>query len=230
MDKRLSRSDRAFAQRASNDERQAAQLPGNACLNQNSAGAMICLCPGDLSVFWAHFAQSALRDDQGRPLLFFHGARPTQGHQAIESFALPSLHDGIYFTPDPQYAGAFTCPLFDDALGHGAIYPAYLNIQNPYVVTAEYESQDWSDFVNRGLSRARLEASGFDGAVLKEPDGTIDQVIVFSSAQIISSLSPISSLMPQTKPDLHQARALEQYLYGANDKQRLESKRERQRC
>ncbi|MGZ8317515.1 MAG: PLxRFG domain-containing protein [Telluria sp.] len=130
------------------------------------------------------FGNSKVVDEQGRPLVVYHGARPGTD---IEAFKVWS-HEGAYFTPDPGYAAAFTEDLFDEHGGTpGAMYPAYLSIQKPYMVVAEDQSDEWLQFIDRGLDREELIARGYDGAILRhKPTGEIDQVIAFHPEQVKS--------------------------------------------
>jgi hypothetical protein len=132
------------------------------------------------------FGESKVVDETGAPLLVYHGTRPGNN---ITAFETPNATDGVYFTPDPSYAQAFTEELFGDSGARGAMYPAYLSVKNPYIVRVEdIASDEAQNFLNRGLNRAELQAQGYDGAMLyvgKE----LDQVIVFDPAQIKSQFN-----------------------------------------
>lgn len=132
--------------------------------------------------FKAWFANSAIALG-GAPRIVYHGTRP--GNDFTEFWV--SGQDGAYFTPDLNYAEAYTIDLFgDDA--PGAIYPVYLSIQRPYTVSVDDGSAEWRAFVERGLNKAKLIEQGFDGAVLVHaPSGEIDQIIAFHPWQIKSA-------------------------------------------
>ncbi len=137
------------------------------------------------SNFHHWFTNSQIVTAAGEPLTVYHGTRPGND---IRHFILPT-HDGVYFTLDPGYAEGFTCELFSDSGAAGAIYPVYLCVRNPVVVAAEAGSDAWEHFIGRGFSRAELAKLGFDGAVLRTPDGEIDQVMIIRPGQVWSAIS-----------------------------------------
>lgn len=157
------------------------------------------------------FAGSALADDQGRPLVLYHGARPGMD---ITEFRLNHETDGIYFTPDPLYAEGFTNELFSDEPTTGAILPVYLSIKNPLIVRAEDGDDDWLSFVDRGLNRQELIAKGYDGAILIEGStGIIDQVQAYYPHQIKSAIGNAGTFSPET-PDIRFSRNDPRYLFA----------------
>jgi len=122
--------------------------------------------------------------DTGEPLVVYHGTRPGNDFSVFEA---PSSRDGIYFTPDAEYASAFTEELFGNSGAAGAIYPSYLSVQNPYIVRSDdIESDEAQSFLYRGLDRSELEKQGYDGAMLYL-DGELDQIIAFKPEQIKSA-------------------------------------------
>lgn len=150
----------------------------------------------------AWFDQSKIVDSNGMPLVVYHGARPGVD---ISQFRARHDTDGIYFTPDPQYAEAFTLELFTDTGSTGAIHPVYLNIRNPYVVETEDGSAEWASFVDRGLNRIDLKSRGYDGAILRLKGGDIDQIIAFEPEQIKSALGNRGTYDP-ANPDIRFSR------------------------
>lgn len=132
--------------------------------------------------FKAWFGDSKVVNAKGEPLVMLHGTRPGNDITAFDE----SDYDGIYFTPDSKYAEAFTEDLFDDSGEKGAIYPVYLSIQNPYVVRTTWGSDEAEGFLYRELDRRKLEADGYDGAMLYI-DGELDQAQAFRSSQIKSA-------------------------------------------
>jgi GGDEF domain-containing protein len=125
----------------------------------------------------------AIADEQGRPLVMYHGSRP--GPQ-IDQFA---TRNGAYFTPDPGYAEAFADGLFADEGTAGAMYPVFLTAQNPLIVRAMDGSDAWLNFVERGLDVEAMRAQGQDAAILIDAaTGEIDQVFVLSPGQIHTAI------------------------------------------
>jgi hypothetical protein len=136
----------------------------------------------DTKEFKAWFDKSKVVNAKGEPLVMYHGTRPGNDITEFDE----SDADGIYFTPDPDYAKSFTEDLFDGSGERGAIYPAYLSLQNPYVVRTSMGTDEAENFLYRGLDRRKLEADGHDGAMLYI-DGDLDQAMVFNPAQIKSA-------------------------------------------
>lgn len=167
----------------------------------------------DSTAFHDWFAGSTLTEDGqpgGVPMVFYHGTRPGVD---FEVFQRGSAHDGIYFTPDPDYADGFTSNLFDVDPGRvggaglaGQIMPVYLRVERPYVVEAAEDSPEWESFVYRGLDCSVLAAQGYDAAVLKVVGtGEIDQVIVFDSLQVKSAIGNTGAFDPRSPSILNQA-------------------------
>lgn len=131
--------------------------------------------------FKAWFRQSKVVDAEGKPLVVYHGARPGSDIKVFEA----RKGDGIYFTPDTSYAESYTSELFGDTGAAGAIYPAYVSLQNPLIVSGAWGSPEVEAFLNRGLDAEALKAQGYDGAMLYI-DGQLDQLMAFSPEQIKS--------------------------------------------
>lgn len=158
---------------------------GQAQAKPTDGGVAFSVAPAtETAAFKKWFGDSKVVDADGKPLVVYHGARPGV---SIENFKARHETDGIYFTPDASYAESYTEDLFSDEDAKGAIYPVYLSIQKPYIVEAAYGSDEWNSFVDRGINRVELKRRGFDGAILREPDGTIDQIIAFHPEQIKSA-------------------------------------------
>lgn len=162
-------------------------------IDDNSTG--LTTAPATLQAF----AQSQVRDEQGRLIRLFHGTRPGND---IHHFRLPGKSDGIYFTPDPDYAESFTLDLFGEHEdGQGPVYPVYANIKNPYVVKTTDGSDEFYAFVYRSLDRADLMAKGYDGAMLYVDGFGLDQVIAFDPDQIGWAIGSDIPLLPRPMLD-----------------------------
>ena len=144
------------------------------------------------------FGNSKVVNDQGNPLVVYHGTRPGND---ITQFRIPNDRDGIYFTPDAFYADGFTNDLRGDASQAGPIYPVYLSVKKPYVVHAgDIDNDAAQSFLYRGLNRTELQSQGYDGAMLYL-DGELDQVIVFDRTQIKSTTAN-NGLFDPENPDI----------------------------
>lgn len=140
----------------------------------------------DTAAFKKWFYGSKVVDESGEPMVLYNGARPGND---IGAFEMPvGGHDGIYFTPDPEYAESFAVDLSGENGAAGAMYPVYLNIKNPFIVEAEDGSAEFENFVYRGLDIQELSEQGYDGAILKVHGFGIDQVIAFDPKQIKSAI------------------------------------------
>ena len=140
---------------------------------------------GFVENFRKWFGDSKVVDKNGDPLVVYHGTRPGND---ITAFKRYSEKDGIYFTPDAQYAEGFVNDIRNGTSNQGAIYPVFLSIKKPYEVTAHIDSKEWNSFVDRGLNREELKKQGYDGAILRDSaTGEIDQIIAFEPEQIKSA-------------------------------------------
>jgi hypothetical protein len=153
----------------------------------------------DTKEFKAWFDKSKVVNAKGEPLVMYHGTRPGNDITEFDE----SDADGIYFTPDPNYAKSFTEDLFDDSGERGAIYPAYLSLQNPYVVRTSMGTDEAESFLYRGLDRRELEGDGHDGAMLYI-DGDLDQAMVFKPEQIKSATGN-EGAFDATNPDIRKS-------------------------
>lgn len=147
----------------------------------NSNGQRIAQTEEGLRNFWAWFGGSKVVDDQGRPLVVYHGTRPGND---IAVFRV-RRNDGAYFTPDAGYANGYTSGLFNDSAAAGSVYPVYVSLQNPLIVRGAWESDEVQAFLDRGLSADELKVQGYDGAMLYI-DGELDQLMAFEPTQIKS--------------------------------------------
>ncbi len=93
----------------------------------NSAGNPIHSTEAGIRNFWAWFGDSKIVDEQGRPLVVYHGSRSTEAlTEFVVSQSEPSdtrlkrTKDGAYFTRNPDKAAVY-------AGQDGSTYPVYLN-------------------------------------------------------------------------------------------------------
>ncbi len=144
------------------------------------------------------FGDSKVVDAEGKPLVVYHGTRPTDEAEGFDVFDVGAA--GSYFTPDPAYAAAFTDDTFDEFEGaRGPILPVYLSIKNPLIVKARDDSEEWQDFVSFGIDRAEILRGGYDGAMLVDADtGVIDQIIAVRPNQIKSAIGNTGAFDPAT--------------------------------
>lgn len=97
------------------------------------------------AAFKKWFGDSKVVDEQGSPLVMFHGTSASQDGQAFSMFDTYASNYGLmgmggYFTADPDVASSYT------SKGKGAtptVYPAYLTIKNPLDMDAEAPVDAW---------------------------------------------------------------------------------------
>jgi len=143
--------------------------------------------------FKAWFEGSKVVDKQGAPVVMYHG-RP-RGWE--ESGFTPNDSKGVYFTSDPGYASNYAVefrakdrhPEFSDIDLTGSVFPVYLSIKNPLEIDAADESAV-EKYQNYGYSPKELKEQGYDGVLLRWPDGEVEAT-AFSKLQIKSKFDPL---------------------------------------
>ena len=155
----------------------------------NAGGKPLATTDAEIRAFWRWFGSSNVVDSDGRPLVVYHGTRPGND---IKKFRMPGNGvDGIYFTPDVNYAEGFTIDVFGDTDSAGAIYPVYLSVKKPFIVKTTDGSPDFEKFVYRGYNIQGLKNQGYDGAILEVDGLGLDQVISFDPKQIRSAIGNV---------------------------------------
>ncbi|HUW67262.1 MAG TPA: hypothetical protein VMW20_04350, partial [Candidatus Nanoarchaeia archaeon] len=156
----------------------------------------------DSQAFKKWFGDSKVVDENGAPLVVYHGTlrEPFNVFNPKDSGTkLGSL--GSYFTTDTSvadfYAGA-SDSLFDDIEG-GSVYPVYLSIKKPLTITAkEYENVVIGDDKNRNNFikniKSRIEKGNYDGIKIEGDyeatsltDLDYDQYVALEPTQIKSA-------------------------------------------
>ena len=153
----------------------------------NSNGQPLAQTEEGVRAFWDWFGDSKVVDEQGRPLVVYHG---TAADFDIFKNSPSTRHGhgrqmpGIYLTPDPSIAEAYarTAANARDAsteINGAAILPLYVKMENP----ARFA--DPEDFANANV--VEIKKHGYDGAVRFAPnDGRLLEIVVFDPTQIKS--------------------------------------------
>lgn len=156
------------------------------------------------------FGDSKVTDERGKPLVVYHGSENpnfTEFDTSGESSKTASKRigtKGAYFTKKPMFSDAYAGP-------QGAVYPVYLSIKNPLVVTGEgiattgvrgllnrlvygkdkVELESSLDRLRKGATQyitdediALLKAAGYDGII----NDAGSEIIVFEPTQIKSAV------------------------------------------
>ena len=153
----------------------------------NSNGQPLAQTEEGVRAFWEWFGDSKVVDEQGRPLVVYHG---TAADFDIFKNSPSTRHGhgrqmpGIYLTPDPSIAEAYarTAANARDAsteINGAAILPLFVKMENP----ARFA--DPEDFANANV--VEIKKHGYDGAVRFAPnDGRLLEIVVFDPTQVKS--------------------------------------------
>ncbi len=187
------------------------EVDGVARPTTNSDGKPIAQNLASIRNFWRWFGDSKVVDDQGRPLVVYHGT-----DQNFEVFDLnkfgrtdPGFYGkGIYLTSDQGAASAYST--YDSLLdktqqSYGAnVMPLYASIKNPYIwPTSKREplpqNQSKEEFTQSLIDQ------GYDGVLVPiNPDFLEDpknapffETVVFDSTQIKSATGNVGTFDPQ---------------------------------
>jgi hypothetical protein len=163
------------------------------------------------------FGDSKVVDAEGKPLVVYHGTvRGDVGFQQRER--------GTYFTSSPDVANGYTSGTFLRGGREGAVYPAYLSMQDPLVIDAmgkrndniPFPGQEWRPKVFGNLPpnavsveeafRRAIEA-GHDGLIVRNVVDTNDtlargksDVFAVKSPTQIAKLGPAFDKDGKIKP------------------------------
>lgn len=117
--------------------------------------------------FWRRFKDSKVVDDTGAPQVVYHGTGKT-----FNKFSFKDAGQKIiWFTSDRSSIERGEV----GAAGNGKVMEMYADLKNP---------ASWDQYEKLGLSE--LEARGYDGAILKNADGSFDG-FAFKSSQLKSA-------------------------------------------
>lgn len=152
------------------------------------------------------FGESKVADDQGNPLVVYHGT----GAEFIEfdiNRSGQNYHEGehaFFFTDRKQSADNYA-ELHAGENGTPRTISAYLNIKNPYIESAvDY----WGavEKYDSGIAATvfSLQASGHDGVIIKSPSGSL--YVAFDASQIKFAIDSFTqSIEPELAPTVNGA-------------------------
>ena len=155
----------------------------------------------DTPEFRAWFGSSVVTDEQGEPLVVYHG---TSKDVDFKSFRVGMR--GAWFTESPELAGSYAKandsqdlkfewdPESGRLVGRevntaSRIFPVYLRIEDPAQLTPEEQAQFKSVENYAALQRelfSKYKARGHDGIFIRSEDGKHDVWVVFDPKQIKS--------------------------------------------
>jgi hypothetical protein len=95
--------------------------------------------------FLSWFNGSKVVDENGKPLVMYHGTSRTQAGEAFDTFDTYASNYGLmgmggYFTADPEIASRYTKK---GGGGAATVYPVYLSIQKPLDMEAPADPAAW---------------------------------------------------------------------------------------
>lgn len=125
----------------------------------------------DTPEFAAWFGDSKVVDENGKPLVVYHG---TDRQFSGESFSAQESGRrdfgwwgrGFYFTAEPTAADAYSS---DEDGQMGQVIPVYLNLRNPKIVRSSDQIAVSAD--ESAKRRAKWMEEGFDGVIVKNDFG-----------------------------------------------------------
>lgn len=167
----------------------------------NSDGKPIYPTEEGIRNFWRWFGDSKVVDDQGRPLVVYHGTtatdisefRPDGGkdglwqkaldhfkkaQQANERYGYMNFRSGSFFSPKPEYANNYT------GENSGAMYPSYIRAENPV-----YHDQ-------KTKSSSGINPDKTMDALILHVGGDINEVSVIDPAQVKSATGNTGAFNP----------------------------------
>lgn len=153
----------------------------------------IVVAPAPAGRFAEWFGNSKVVDEDGQPLVVYHGTSGAAAAEGISEFKLGNgLYGvGVYATDNPTRASGYTTK------GRGHVYPLYVSLQNPISSTdfrARFGSRTFSTAEGNAI-RKQLVAEGYDG-VLDSGFGERKkawEVVVFNPSQLKSAISNVGT-------------------------------------
>ena len=126
----------------------------------NSNGERIAKSESALRNFYNWFGDSKVVDNQGRPLVVYHGTNAEFNAFSKEKQKRSIFGKGFYFTDSIQWAKQFINPIFWKNISDNdkRVMPIYLSIKNPYI----------ADTVNNDSEL--LQEQGYDGIIIRHRD------------------------------------------------------------
>lgn len=188
------------------DLKQLLENAGVSLPNENSLGEKI--IPDDdpvkLQNFWNWFGDSKVVDEQGRPLVVYHG---TTKHfdvfdkNKIGNREIGYYGSGFYFTPDKDTAKSYYTKTKSGYYSKsGNVKKCYLSIKNPYIIEDYLSAFSFNKngYVERDgnnkpklnkeflLKMEQIDKSIYDGKIILDSYKNMYEIIVFEPNQIKS--------------------------------------------
>lgn len=146
--------------------------------------------------FWKWFGDSKLVDEQGQPLVMYHGTEQPD----VETFKASSfgkLGGGIYASPSKDFANRYG--------KRGNVMPVYIKSENPFVVSRDVGNpldeiaRSFNEFAGKPSASIApdvprvLSSNGLSGVVRLNPNGNIRELTVFAPEQVKSAVGNVGA-------------------------------------
>lgn len=156
------------------------------------------------SAFKKWFGDSKVVDEEGKPLVVYHGTK-TAGFDVFD-FSRSTPTGRIYFAVSPKHASDYASDSFhpDRTTEAAALYPVFLSIQNPIDLDALMRGDAKYDGI--GYNAESWRKHGYDGAFAQESDGKV--WIAFAPHQIKSAIGNRGTFDARYRNILKSLRAL----------------------
>jgi len=139
--------------------------------------------PLDNPAFRRWFGDSVVVDENGEPLVVYHGGFDVIGSES-GSFRLSEdglLGPGIYFTPERSFAESF---LWKQRGGSASVGSFFLRIERPLAVFSDEPYAAIGERIRRSYKRGLI-----DGVLLFNRSGPIEEILVFDPRQVKAALA-----------------------------------------
>ena len=120
------------------------------------------------------FSQSKVVDEDGAPLVVYHG-----GSNSIDAFK-PNSDGLIYMTSNPELASDYATV----RRSSGAVYPVYASLKNPLVVDRA------SDLTSQRTLIKMAREGGNDGLILKNADDSVSGMAQRPTSTVVIAFEP----------------------------------------
>lgn len=166
---------------------------------RNSAGQPIHPTEEGIRNFWRWFGSSRVADEQGRPLVVYHGT--VADFDAFDNAKTGANDRGLwgrghYFSASVDNANSYALRQGDGA----RLIPSYVSIKNPLIlktgsdlVTRLPDGTNTRDLIGPNLDGAKIKQlaldGGHDGVIQIRPNGLIGDLVAYSPEQIKSAIN-----------------------------------------
>jgi GNAT superfamily N-acetyltransferase len=168
------------------------------------------------------FGDSKVVDEDGRPLVVFHGTNRefnSFSHDAEQQNDAGFAGEGFYFMSSKEWGDGYAEVAVDNSGGEARTIEAYLRIENPKVISDYQEVIKGRDIRESGVARAvakEIRESGHDGVILMpKKKGGPREYMVLDPVQIKSATNNRGTFDP-SDPDITKSFSLKSSDCGAN--------------